>query len=103
DGGTIRGFFNVCRHRAGPIAYGCGKAPRLACRYHRGTCALGGELLRTMEMEGAEEFDPAQIRLQSVKVHRFGPLLFAALDPATLPFDEMFPGVNERCGPLGME
>src|SRR4026207_1631869 len=34
DGGTLRGFFNVCRHRAGPIAYGCGKAQRLVCRYH---------------------------------------------------------------------
>ena len=103
DGGTIRGFFNVCRHRAGPIAYGCGKAQRLVCRYHGWTYDLGGQLLRTMEMEGAEEFDPTQIRLQSVKVHRFGPLLFAALDPATPAFDEMFPGVSERCAPLGLE
>ena len=103
DGGTIRGFFNVCRHRAGPIAYGCGKAQRLVCRYHGWTYDLGGQLLRTMEMEGAEEFDPTQIRLQSVNVHRFGPLLFAALDPATPPFDAMFPGVSERCTPLGLE
>ena len=56
-----------------------------------------------MEMEGAEEFAPSQIRLQSVKVHRFGPLLLAALDPATPTFDEMFPGVSERCAPLGLE
>jgi choline monooxygenase len=103
DGGTIRGFFNVCRHRAGPIAYGCGKAQRLVCRYHGWTYDLGGQLLRTMEMEGAEEFDPAQIRLQSVKVHRFGPLLLAALDPDTPPFDELYPGVRERCEPLGLE
>ena len=103
DGGTIRGFFNVCRHRAGPIAYGCGTAQRLVCRYHGWTYDLGGQLLRTMEMEGAEEFDPTQIRLQSVKVHRFGPLLFAALDAATPAFDEMFPGVSERCAPLGLE
>jgi choline monooxygenase len=34
DGGTVRGFFNVCRHRAGPVAYGCGRAQRLSCRYH---------------------------------------------------------------------
>ena len=103
DGGTIRGFFNVCRHRAGPIAYGCGKTQRLVCRYHGWTYDLGGQLLRTMEMDGAEDFDPTQIRLQSVKVHRFGPLLFAALDPATPAFDEMFPGVSERCAPLGLE
>jgi len=103
DGGTIHGFFNVCRHRAGPIAYGCGKAQRLVCRYHGWTYDLGGQLLRTMEMEGAEEFDPTQIRLQSVKVHRFGPLLLAALDPDTPPFEELYPGVRERCEPLGLE
>ncbi|HMI36531.1 MAG TPA: Rieske 2Fe-2S domain-containing protein, partial [Steroidobacteraceae bacterium] len=34
DGGVIRGFFNVCRHRAGPLALGCGNAARLVCRYH---------------------------------------------------------------------
>jgi choline monooxygenase len=103
DGGTIRGFFNVCRHRAGPIAYGCGNAQRLVCRYHGWTYELSGQLLRTTEMEGAEDFDPKHIRLQPVAVHRFGPLLFAALDPATPAFDEMFPGVSQHCAPLGLE
>ena len=103
DGGTIRGFFNVCRHRAGPIAYGCGKAQRLVCRYHGWTYDLGGQLLRTTEMEGAEDFDPTQIRLQTVQVHRFGPLLLAALDPDTPSFDQIYPGVRERCEPLGLD
>jgi choline monooxygenase len=103
DRGTMRGFFNVCRHRAGPIAYGCGHAQRLACRYHGWTYDLSGQLLRTMEMEGAEDFDPSQIRLEPVKVHRFGPLLFAALDPLTPSFEEFFPGVTEQCAPLGLE
>ena len=103
DGGTIRGFFNVCRHRAGPVATGCGRAQRLSCRYHGWTYDLGGQLLRTTEMEGAEEFDPQQIRLAPVAVHQFGPLLFAALDPGTAPFDSLYPGVAERCAPLGVE
>lgn len=103
DGGTIRGFFNVCRHRAGPVAIGCGKAQRLACRYHGWTYDLAGQLLRTTEMEGAEEFDLRQIRLAPVAVHQFGPLLFAALDPATPAFDALYPGVAERCAPLAVE
>jgi phenylpropionate dioxygenase-like ring-hydroxylating dioxygenase large terminal subunit len=103
DGGTLRGFFNVCRHRAGPIAYGCGQAQRLVCRYHGWTYDLAGQLLRTMEMEGAEEFDPTHIRLQTVKVQRFGPLLLAALDPDTPPFDDLFPGVREHCAQSGLD
>jgi choline monooxygenase len=102
DGGTIRGFFNVCRHRAGPVAYGCGRAQRLSCRYHGWTYDLSGQLLRTTEMEGSG-IDPTQIRLQSFAVHQFGPLLFAALDPSTPAFDEFFPGVAARCAPLGLE
>jgi choline monooxygenase len=54
-------------------------------------------------MEGASDFDPASIRLRSVAVHQFGPLLFAAIDPTTPPFDEFFPGVSARCAPLNLE
>jgi choline monooxygenase len=103
DGGTLRGFFNVCRHRAGPIAYGCGRAQRLSCRYHGWTYDLAGQLLRTTEMEGASDFDPSKIYLQSIAVHRFGPLLFAALDTSTPSFDEFHPGVSAHCAPLGLE
>lgn len=103
DKGTLRGFFNVCRHRAGPVANGCGNSQRLACRYHGWTYDLSGQLLRASEMEGAEDFDPARIRLEPVKVHRFGPMLFAALDPSTPSFEECFPGVTEHCAPLDLE
>lgn len=103
DAGTLRGFFNVCRHRAGPVAQGCGNARRLACRYHGWTYDLAGKLIGTSEMEGAESFDPANIRLQPIGVHRFGPLLFAALEVDTPSFDECFVGLTERCALLGLE
>jgi choline monooxygenase len=96
DAGTLRGFFNVCRHRAGPVAEGCGNALRLSCRYHGWTYDLSGRLLRAAEMEGAVDFDPAAIHLQPIGVHRFGPLLFVALDSRTPEFDAFFPGVSER-------
>jgi choline monooxygenase len=103
DGGTLRAFYNVCRHRAGPVARGYGNAKKLACRYHGWTYDLTGKLVGSSEMEGAAEYDPANIRLESIALHRFGPLLFVALDPATLSFDEFFPGLTARCAPLGLE
>src|SRR5882762_1571058 len=30
----LRGFYNVCRHRAGPPAEGCGSRNLFRCRYH---------------------------------------------------------------------
>jgi choline monooxygenase len=103
DGGTLRGFYNVCRHRAGPIAAACGHATRLVCRYHGWTYDLAGRLLKAPEMEGALEFDAAGVHLESVAVHAFGPLLFASLGRAPLPFDEYLPGLAARCAPLGLE
>jgi choline monooxygenase len=99
DGGVIRGFFNVCRHRAGPLALGCGNAARLVCRYHGWTYSLQGQLLRAPEMEGAQHFEPANIHLEPVAVHVLGPLIFAALDASTPPFDGFHPRLADECAP----
>ncbi|HTD23308.1 MAG TPA: Rieske 2Fe-2S domain-containing protein, partial [Terriglobales bacterium] len=32
--GELRGFYNVCRHRAGPPAEGCGSRKLFRCGYH---------------------------------------------------------------------
>lgn len=103
DGGTMRGFFNVCRHRAGPIAQGCGRQRVFACRYHGWTYDRSGQLLRAPEMDGVADFDPKGISLEPVRVHRWGELLFAALDPATPAFEQFFQGLVGRCAPLGLE
>jgi choline monooxygenase len=103
DGGTVRGYFNVCRHRAGPLAEGCGHAPRIVCRYHGWTYSLAGQLLRAPEMEGAEGFDTSTIRLEPVLVQVVGPMVFAALDPATPAFEAFHPGLLAECAPFQIE
>ncbi|HLQ12429.1 MAG TPA: aromatic ring-hydroxylating dioxygenase subunit alpha [Steroidobacteraceae bacterium] len=100
DGGVIRGFFNVCRHRAGPVALGCGNAARLVCRYHGWTYSLQGQLLRAPEMEEAAQFDPAKIHLEPVAVHVLGPLVFAALEISTPAFDIEHPRLTDECAPF---
>ncbi|HEX4610559.1 MAG TPA: Rieske (2Fe-2S) protein, partial [Urbifossiella sp.] len=43
EDGVLRGFFNVCRHRAAPIrTESCGTATKLRCRYHGWTYDLAG-------------------------------------------------------------
>src|SRR5688572_18341322 len=46
DAGGLRGFHNVCMHRAGPVAVGCGRRQTLQCRYHGWTYSLAGKLVR---------------------------------------------------------
>jgi choline monooxygenase len=85
DGDAVRGFYNVCRHRAGPVATGCGRRQSLQCGYHGWTYGLDGQLLRAPEMDGTADFDPARIRLQPVATGTWGPLVMACLEPERAP------------------
>jgi choline monooxygenase len=49
--GVLRGFFNVCLHRAGPVAAGRGNRKSLQCRYHGWLYALDGRLQNAPEFE----------------------------------------------------
>lgn len=103
DGDALRGFHNICLHRAGPVAEGCGKRKTLQCRYHGWTYRLDGSLLRAPEMEGSEGFDPEAMRLMPVQVATWGPLVFANLDlkaPALAHFLDTIP---ERTAALAPE
>jgi choline monooxygenase len=83
--GTLRGFYNVCRHRAGPVAVGKGARKSLTCRYHGWTYALDGRLVTTPELGAIEGFDRACHGLRTIRVDEWGPLVFACLDDAAPP------------------
>src|SRR5262245_16628620 len=51
--GTLRAFYNVCRHRAALVMnQPCGQTSRLRCRYHGWTYDLAGNLRGVPEFEG---------------------------------------------------
>ena len=85
--GTLRGFVNVCRHRGGPLADGCGSAKVLSCAYHVWVYRLDGSLARASGMEGAEEFDAADHHLYPVSVATWARFLFVHPDPDATPLD----------------
>ena len=67
DSDGLRGFHNICLHRAGPVAIGCGKRQTLQCKYHGWTYNLRGELLHAPEMEGVERWSPQDMKLLQVQ------------------------------------
>src|SRR5579883_2342554 len=66
--GEVRGFYNVCRHRAGPAAEGCGERKVFRCGYHGWTYSLDGALLNAPECEGVANFRRDEFGLQPIKV-----------------------------------
>jgi len=79
--GELRGFYNVCRHRAGPPAEGCGSRKLFRCGYHGWTYGLDGALIGAPEFEGTQDFRPEQFALAPVRAEEWSNLIFANLDP----------------------
>jgi choline monooxygenase len=88
EDGVLRCFYNVCRHRAGNPASGCGNRKLFRCAYHGLTYRLDGALLVTPEFDGVEDFDPAEFGLVSVLIEEWFNLIFVNLDPEAGPLGE---------------
>ena len=99
--GSLRGFYNVCKHRAGPLALCNGRGARaLHCKYHGWTYTLEGQLRSAPEMDGAADFDKSTIRLDEIRVSTWQGLVFVALDADVPPLDTVYAGINERIRPV---
>jgi len=81
EDGILRCFHNVCRHRAGNPASGCGNRKLFRCGYHGWTYRLDGALLVTPEFDGVEDFDPQDFGLVPVRLEEWFNLIFINLDP----------------------
>ncbi len=85
DQGDLRGFYNVCRHRAGPPAEGCGSRKLFRCGYHGWTYDLAGKLISAPEFEGVQEFDREHFSLAPVRAEEWFNFIFVNLDPDAEP------------------
>jgi choline monooxygenase len=104
--GELSGFYNVCRHRGGPPAEGCGSRKLFRCGYHGWTYGLDGALISAPEFEGQAGFDPRQFTLTPVRAEEWSNLIFVNLDPAAEPLVKslgQLPQQAERFGFAGMK
>jgi len=86
--GKLRGFYNVCRHRAGPPAEGCGSRKLFRCGYHGWTYGLDGSLISATEMEGVEGFRPEDFALAPVRLEEWSNFIFVNLDSDAQPLSK---------------
>jgi len=83
--GELRGFYNVCRHRAGPPAEGCGTRKLFRCGYHGWTYSLDGALISAPEFEGQPGFDAREFSLAPVRTAEWFNLIFVNLNAGSPP------------------
>ena len=96
--GKLRGFYNVCRHRAGPPAEGCGSRKLFRCGYHGWTYGLDGALISATEVEGVEGFRSEDFALIPVRVEEWFNFVFVNLDPQAPSLLESLGSLPQQAG-----
>ena len=96
--GVIRGFHNVCRHRAARMVDGdygnCGRS--LTCPYHAWTYQLDGALTGVPYLDQYENFDKADHGLTPVEVDTFAGFVFLRFVPGGPSLAEYMAPVAEE-------
>lgn len=68
--GTLRGFHNICRHRAFPVVSECeGNAKIFSCKYHGWSYGLNGKLAKAPKFDYVDSFNKEDYSLFPVHVH----------------------------------
>ena len=102
--GELRGFSNVCRHRAARLLDGtgnCGKAIR--CPYHGWTYGLDGSLLAVPEKTGFPGFDRDENGLWPLRCGVASGFVFVSLAPDPEPLQDYLGPFDEWLAPYRPE
>jgi len=98
DDNEVRGFHNVCRHRAARLLDGskghCGR--RITCPYHAWTYALDGRLVGVPDRGAFPTLDTARHGLAPLELEVFMGFIFVRLEPG-------LPSVREMAAPYAEE
>ena len=95
DDGGLRGFYNVCRHRAHVLLEGNGHVDAIVCPYHAWTYRRDGRLRHARFANRMADFDPAAYCLPRVRVESLCGFVFVNLDHDAEPLASVAEGLEE--------
>ena len=100
--GGLRAFYDVCRHRGGPLGVKPGTRCVLQCRYHGWTYRLDGALRGVPDFDYVELFDRKDFGLIPVAVEEWERFVFVHLGVPAEPLREQVAGLPERIRPWSL-
>ena len=102
--GDIRAFYNVCRHRGGPLTLADrGRGAMLQCQYHGWTYCLDGSLRGVPRMDRSELFDRKDYGLVPIRTAIWQGLVFVDPGGQAGSLDDTLDGIAERIAPLRLD
>jgi len=96
----IKAFYNVCKHRGGPLATEAENCKMLQCKYHGWTYKLDGSLRGVPKFKYAELFDKDDYGLSAIPVEIWDGLIFVRLGLEAEPLSKQLGGIKESVHPL---
>lgn len=98
EGGLLRAYRNVCRHRGSRLLSGSGQCKAaIRCRYHGWTYKLDGTMIGAPEaLAYGDRLDKAELGLMPARVEEMAGLVFVNLDPDATPLSELVGDLPER-------
>lgn len=95
--GVLRGFYNVCKHRAHELLQGPhgNVSSVIVCPYHAWTFEREGGLRGARFASERPGFDKADFALSQVRIEEFGNCIFVNLDDDAASMAEMYGDVEQ--------
>ncbi len=103
--GSLRGFVNVCRHRAATLLENCGKSTRgISCPYHGWTYELDGRLRQRPGAEsGFDDIAKEELSLHAVEAREAHGLIFGRVaGEEAFSVDGALHGAEEELAAYGL-
>lgn len=98
--GVLRGYHNVCRHRAGPLV-GDAKGRcdhELVCRFHSWRYDFDGRLKEPTGFGPDDGFDPMDYSLFAIRVETWRGFVFVNMDLSAKPLIELLQPLDDKLG-----
>jgi choline monooxygenase len=88
--GELKGYYNVCLHRAHELLKGAGslRSAAITCPYHAWAYDFEGTLRAAPNTRQVKDFNPEDFKLTPIRVEMFAGFVFVNLDPDAKPMRE---------------
>jgi len=106
QGGVLRAFFNVCRHRGSQICEdGIHGTNVLLCPYHQWSYALDGRLLKAPDIRDGSEMNYGDYGLRGMPIEIWHGFIFIAFgpEPPRISIADAFAEAEEHVGIFELE
>jgi choline monooxygenase len=101
--GELRGYINICRHRAHAVVIEEGNRKHLQCHYHGWSYDLDGSLFRAPRSEAEPDLDVSDLGLLPVQVAVWGPTVWVNVDADAPGFESWIDGLPQLLAERGFD